>query len=815
MTRPQSCPRCFAPLRPSESPEGLCPKCLLAVAMGEDALIRTATGEPAPAPPAIDALAPHFPGLEILALIGRGGSGAVYRAIQKDLGRLVALKVLLLDPERDPTFGERFLREARAMAGLSHPHIAAVHDAGRAGPYWYLVLELVEGPNLRQVIQSRDLAPGKALDVVRQICSALEYAHEMGVVHRDIKPENVLVGAGGRVKLVDFGLAKLLRPDASAATLTRSSQAMGTWHYMAPEQLRRPSEVDHRADIYSLGVVLYELLTGEVPVGRYEPPSRRARTDARLDAIVDRALEQDPARRYQLARGVREDVERVAAGEEHASEALRETGDRSAGLRSERRARVRASGWGRALGWGFGCLFLGGAAFLLGMLVLAPHSLERSGPASTQGQSSGGRALLRAVGLYSASDAVASLADGTWDSFSQLERSHARRVAVRAPGDAWEQIEVDPFVPELRALADGFLSSLRPHWKEDEPLPGVDELLESAVFPSGLQARCIEVRVGEDGMRTLRGIDRSATRSTGATELRQILAVAPELPATSRELPWNPEELGVTQPLPVAVLDALVAVEEEYLALALARAKPEVGPPGVEPTFSLAPFAEERADLFARLFRTLDERNVPELSRPLEAWMPLGGKDGPVRLWREETSSGTVVSRHYGNGVTIGSPPDGEPALERFLDRAEQRFELAPFQPEEVGLGRSAPAEALAAVGRAWRRYLAEEARHRELVSASGAEVRWRVGTFADERGAILDDLFAELAAIDPAWTANGGSVTLVNEVFELGEAEAEVHVRAREDGRIDLRTARGGEVERLRLLDELGWRYGRFRAPE
>jgi len=787
--------------------------------MGEDALIRGASGEPVPAPPAIEALAPHFPGLEILALIGRGGSGAVYRAIQRDLGRVVALKVLLLDPERDPSFGERFLREARAMARLTHPHIVAVHDAGRAGPYWFLVLELVEGPNLRQLIQSRDLAPRDALDVVRQISSALEYAHEMGVVHRDIKPENVLVGAGGRVKLADFGLAKLLRPDAADATLTRSSQAMGTWHYMAPEQLRRPSEVDHRADIYSLGVVLYELLTGEVPVGRYEPPSRRARTDARLDAIVDRALEQDPARRYQEARGVREDVERVAAGAGKATSGAGAPPERAGrGRRNRRdrreRARARASSWERTLSWGCGGLLLGGAALFLGLLALSPHSLRRSGPVQTQAQSSGGRALLRAVGLYEASAPVCALADATWSSFAELERSHARRVALRAPGDAWEQIEVDPFVPELRELAQGFLIALEPSWGEGPAYPGVDQLLESGVFPSGRLQRCIEVRTAADGQETLRSNEPIAAGSTGATERHQILPVARQLPAATRELPWHPEELGVMQPLPVAVLDVLLAAEEEYLALALASTAPEVASPGNEAAFRITPFAEQRAAVFARLVQTLGEGTVQALSRPLDAWMPLGGNDGPVRLQREETSSGTIVTRLYPNGVSIRSLPDGEPALERFLDRAEERFAPAPFQREEVGLGPSAPAEALAAAGRAWRRYLAEEARHRQTISRSADETRWLIGAFAAERGAILDDLFEELVAIDPAWTANGGSVALVNALLEFGDADAEVRVRRRADGRIDLGAKRLGEGERLHLLDELGWRYGRFRAP-
>lgn len=278
-------------------------------------MIRSAYGSPVPAPPGIDELSPHFPGLEIIALVGRGGAGAVYRAIQKDLGRVIALKVLLLDPANDPAFGERFAREARAMARLNHPNIASVHDAGRAGPFWFLTMEFIDGANLRQVLRQGRLTAADGLDFTRQICAALEYAHGVGVVHRDIKPENVLVDELGVVKLVDFGLAKLVGGASDAVSLTGASQAMGTWHYMAPEQLSRPREVDHRADIFSLGVVLYELLTGEVPQGRYAPLSSRANVDRRLDDVVDRTLEQDPDLRYQHVRGMGEDLDSIGRGE--------------------------------------------------------------------------------------------------------------------------------------------------------------------------------------------------------------------------------------------------------------------------------------------------------------------------------------------------------------------------------------------------------------------------------------------------------------------------------------------------------------------
>src|SRR5262249_52169930 len=149
------------------------------------------------------------------------------------------------------------------------------------------------------------LSPREALQIIPQICDALQYAHDEGVVHRDIKPENVLVDRKGRVKIADFGLAKMLDLDPESTRLTAEGQVMGTPHYMAPEQVRHPLSVDHRADIYSLGVVLYEMLTGDLPLGNFSPPSRKVRVDVRFDEVVLRALENDPARRYQRASDVK------------------------------------------------------------------------------------------------------------------------------------------------------------------------------------------------------------------------------------------------------------------------------------------------------------------------------------------------------------------------------------------------------------------------------------------------------------------------------------------------------------------------------
>src|SRR5687768_11481906 len=155
-------------------------------------------------------LTPHFPQLEILEFLGRGGMGVVYKARQKTLNRLVALK--LLAPERvdDSRFAERFAREAQALAALNHQNIVTVHDFGQAGGFYFLLMEFVDGVNLRQLLRAKKFTPEEALAIVPPLCDALQFAHEHGIVHRDIKPENILLDKAGRVKIADFGIAKML-----------------------------------------------------------------------------------------------------------------------------------------------------------------------------------------------------------------------------------------------------------------------------------------------------------------------------------------------------------------------------------------------------------------------------------------------------------------------------------------------------------------------------------------------------------------------------------------------------------------------------
>gem|GEM_PF-1902642 len=280
-------------------------------------------------PPSPEELGRYFPQLEIIELLGRGGMGAVYKARQKELDRIVAVKILPPDIGLDRAFSERFTREAKALAKLNHPHIVTLYDFGQADGLFYFFMEYVDGMNLRQLLNGKHISPDEALAIVPQICDALQFAHDRGVVHRDIKPENILLGKNGQVKIADFGVAKIVAgnagdsvsgdANASAPQMTETGRVLGTPEYMAPEQASHPLEVDHRADIYSLGVVFYQMLTGELPGKRIELPSKKIRIDVRLDEVVLRALEENPDLRYQQASLFKTGVETIASTAPQAS----------------------------------------------------------------------------------------------------------------------------------------------------------------------------------------------------------------------------------------------------------------------------------------------------------------------------------------------------------------------------------------------------------------------------------------------------------------------------------------------------------------
>ncbi len=351
------CPTCKAPI-PANAPGGLCPACVL-----RDA------DEPAPAgraAPSLAEVSAAFPQLEVLALIGQGGMGFVYKVRQPSLDRTVALKILSPELSRDPAFAERFAREARVLGKLNHPNIVTVFEHGVSQPFFYLLMEFVDGVNLRQAMRAGRFTPEQALAIVPGICDALQAAHAQGIWHRDIKPENILLNAGGGVKIADFGIARIVGDPGRDFTLTSTGAALGSAAYMAPEQHERPHDVDHRADIYSLGVVIYEMLTGELPLGRFPLPSRRASVSARIDDIVLRTLEKECELRQQSATEVKTDVQGAAT----AAELMRE---KNAG--ESRSSLAKLTRMPRLVLWSLGLLI--GGAWLWVMTLKAGASVAQ------------------------------------------------------------------------------------------------------------------------------------------------------------------------------------------------------------------------------------------------------------------------------------------------------------------------------------------------------------------------------------------------------------------------------------------------------
>lgn len=271
-------------------------------------------------PPTPEEIADRFPQFEILECLGRGGMGVVYQARQKSLNRPVAIKILAPERASETRFAERFAREAEILAQMNHPHIVTIHDFGETGGLFFLVMEFVDGVNLRDLLRDGKLEAKQALAIVPPICDALQYAHDKGIVHRDIKPENLLLDREGRIKIADFGIAALMGADSEVA---------GTPPYMAPEQDHTSSGADHRADIYALGVVLYEMLTGERPAKEAIAPSKKVEVDVRLDQVVLRTLENKPELRFQQVSEVKTLVETIAGtrtGQPQSSPVANETG---------------------------------------------------------------------------------------------------------------------------------------------------------------------------------------------------------------------------------------------------------------------------------------------------------------------------------------------------------------------------------------------------------------------------------------------------------------------------------------------------------
>ena len=264
--------------------------------------------------------------------LGYGGMSEVHRGLDTRLGRDVAVKVLRADLARDPQFQLRFRREAQNAAALNHPAIVAVYDTGEVqsdfGPLPYIVMEYVDGHTLREIVKTQGpMSQQRVIEVMADVCAALDFSHKHGIIHRDVKPANIMINRSGAVKVMDFGIARAL---GEGQNMTQTAAVIGTAQYLSPEQARGEA-VDARSDVYAAGCVLFELLTGEPPFTGDTPVAvayQHVREDPRspsevnsavtpaLDAIVLKALSKNPANRYQSAAEMRADLVRVRSGQQ-------------------------------------------------------------------------------------------------------------------------------------------------------------------------------------------------------------------------------------------------------------------------------------------------------------------------------------------------------------------------------------------------------------------------------------------------------------------------------------------------------------------
>ncbi len=322
MQATSTCPRCGSVIS-ADAPRGLCPRCLVSASLSVAK----------PKKPSADLAAATRPSLrvigdyEILEELGQGGMGVVFKARQRGLNRIVALKMLLLGRWTNPRFVERFRSEARAAAALRHPGIVAIYEVGEhEGQPWF-TMDYVPGPSLADLVREHPLPPRRAAALIRSVAEAIQHAHAHGIIHRDLKPANIILDADDSPRITDFGLAKEIR---AASDLTLSGQILGSPHYMPPEQLSGRQKANATCDVYALGAILYHLLTGRPPfqadsleatllqvLEREPAPLSLLNPDvpADLETVCLKCLEKEPAKRYASAHELADELDRFLRDE--------------------------------------------------------------------------------------------------------------------------------------------------------------------------------------------------------------------------------------------------------------------------------------------------------------------------------------------------------------------------------------------------------------------------------------------------------------------------------------------------------------------
>jgi tRNA A-37 threonylcarbamoyl transferase component Bud32 len=455
-------------------------------------------------------LAPFFPGLEILEVAGRGGMGTIYKARQPQLDRLVALKILAPELGRDPAFAQRFSREAQALAKLNHSNIVGIFDFGQAGGYYYFLMEYVDGVTLRQLMERKEIHAEEAQRIVIETCHALQYAHEEGIVHQDIKPSNILLDKKGRVKIADFGLARLAgEKRRETVGGDPGPMVMGSPPYMAPEQVATPRKVDRRADLYALGVVFYEMLTGELPQERVVPPSLKAPVDPRLDAVVSRALARHPRRRFRDANEFRAAVEMISGHYQN------RPGD------VPRRAPPGKWRWLPRFALAAGGVWLAIVSYILlqehwneEKSVLIPAGALEAFAAGPEGVGVGRRAVVQ-LGLNPQQTQNLNRILRRYErEFTTLERQHTER-SSDAAGHVF--VTIKPFPPEMDQLMERMWADMAAVLSPTQIAEAKNLHFEKFFPHTGKQEVNVEIWQGEDGQyHYVEGREASSNAGTAA-----------------------------------------------------------------------------------------------------------------------------------------------------------------------------------------------------------------------------------------------------------------------------------------------------------